>query len=235
MGPVSDSLSLPCFALKFIEIILTAFISFDSKPMVVDPHGHLTDDDLSKIDAKFHTDRGSEFSNGPIMYIVAPYDCVDLLKEDGVDTESQRQASSFASWRPTYTQTTPERVTLFRAAALAKRSYSYLLECLTGKVDANKWTATFKETQASLKSYGILLRVDKDFIIDTTFSSTGESVVFKNSEDGHLESMFSRSAKSRYDGPKALRRKVYKNLSNAENLSLLVSFMCIFTLFFCLP
>lgn len=204
-----------------MDLHLTHILS-RSKPLVVDPQGHLTDDDISKIDAKFHTDRGPDFTKGPIMYIVAPYDCKDLLKEDE-ETETQKNVASFASWRPTFTLSLPERVTVFRAAELAKRSYSFLLDCLTGKADAKKWTATFKETQASLKSYGILLRVDKDFCVDTTFSSTGDEVVFKSTDDDQLESMYSRSAKSRHDGPKALRRKVYKNLSSAQNQFLLVS------------
>ena len=150
---------------------------------------------------------------------------------NSVDQSKQRSIANFASWKPTYTQATPERVTLFRTAALAKRSYSYLLECLTDTVDG-KWTAAFRETQTSLKSFALLLRVDSNFVVDTAYSSTREELVFKASSDGHLESMFSRSARNRYEGPKALRRKMYRNLNSAQTQFLLVSAVDL-TLKFC--
>lgn len=160
------------------------------------------------------------------MYIVAPYDCKDLLGEESTnnvaETISESNLVNFTSWRPTYTQALPERVTLFRTAALAKRSYNFLLTCLADETSDN-WSAAFRETQTSLKSFGLLLRVDDDYVFDTSFSSTRDGCVFKQSIDGHLESIFTRSARNRYEGPKILRRKIYRNLNNPQMHFILVS------------
>lgn len=160
------------------------------------------------------------------MYIIAPYDCKDLLNEDPTTSFSENNVPStianFASWRPTFTQSMPERVALFRTVALAKRSYDFLLKCLEDASSGN-WTAAFKETQTSLKSFSLLLRVDSDFVLDTGFSSTKDGVVLKQSVDGHLESIFTRSARNRYEGPKALRRTMYRNLNSPALHFILVS------------
>jgi hypothetical protein len=160
------------------------------------------------------------------MYIITPYDCKDLLNEDPTASKSENNVQStiadFASWRPTYTQPIPERVVLFRTVALAKRSYNFLLNCLADASSGN-WTATFRETQTSLKSFSLLLRVDSDFILDAGFSSTKDCVVFRQSVGGHLESIFTRSARNRYEGPKVLRRKIYRNLNSPQMHFILVS------------
>jgi len=195
--------------------------------MIVDPQGHLSDDDHTRIRALFDEDRGTDFSKGPIMYIVASYDCKDLMNEDPSnsfpDCELKSNVFNFSSWRPTYTQTLPERVTLYRMSALAKRSYIFLVNSLTDT--SSKWTSAFKETPTSLSSFGMLLRVDRDFIADTTYSSSkDELIVFKASNEGNLESIFTRSARNRYQGPKVMRQKVYRNLKNPQTHFILVSF-----------
>lgn len=159
------------------------------------------------------------------MYIVAPYDCRDLMSEESNDGEKINKSSpdeGLASWRPAFTQTTPERVTLIRTATLAKRSCDFLLRCLAGS-ENDKWTAAFRETQASLTSFSLLLRVERNFVVDASYSSTGEQTNFRKSNEGQLETIFSRSMRNQSDGIKALRRKVYRNLNNSEPQVPLVS------------
>lgn len=161
------------------------------------------------------------------MYIITPYDCKNGLSEEAgtsnvMDRMSKTSEERAVSWCPTYTQDIPERVTLFRAVALAKRSYHYLLECLMDGKSKN-WTCVFKETESSLKSYGMLLRVNKEFITDTSLSSTGDEPMFGLSVDGGLQTLYTRSAVRIYDGPKDLRRKLYRNLINPQSQYVMVS------------
>jgi hypothetical protein len=48
--------------------------------------------------------------------------------------------------------------------------------------------------------------------------------VLKASNEGNLESIFTRSARNRYQGPKVMRHKVYRNLKNPQTQSIIVSF-----------
>jgi hypothetical protein len=155
------------------------------------------------------------------MYIITPYDCKNGLNEDANNSAMNREDRA-ASWYPTYTQDIPERVTLFRAVALAKRSYNFLLNCLMSGNSKN-WTCVFKETESSLKSYDMLLRVDSDFITDTSLSSIADEPIFYHTVDNSLETLYMRSTVRMYDGPKALRRKLYRNLINPQSHYVLVS------------
>jgi hypothetical protein len=158
------------------------------------------------------------------MYIVSPND-----RQSGSEDEEAEQGSaaengmsSGGTWTPTFTQHNPERVVLSRAAALAKRSHDFLMEALLSNHDVD-WSAVFLETPSSFMSYSALLRVDSDFVVDKECSSTGSEIGIYPSKDGVLESSYTRSMRQRSLGPKALRRKVYRNLSNLEDDVVLVS------------
>jgi hypothetical protein len=158
------------------------------------------------------------------MYIVSPND-----RQNGSEDEQPKQGSaankgtsSGGIWAPTFTQHNPEGVVLCRAAALAKRSHDFLMEALLSN-HAVDWSAVFLETPSSFMSYSTLLRVDSDFVVDKECSSTGSEIGVYASEDGVLESSYTRSMRQRSLGPKALRRKVYRNLTNSKEDVVLVS------------
>lgn len=191
---------------------------------MVDPHGHISEDDHSEIISQFEHARGPDFTNGPPMYIVSPND-----RQSGSEDQEPKQGSAAgkatscgATWAPTFTQHNPEGVVLSRAAALAKRSHDFLMEGLVSNHTMD-WSAVFRETSSSFMSYSTLLRVDSDFVVDKECSSTGSEIGVYESKDGVLESSYTRSMRQRALGPKALRRKVYRNLSNFEEDVVLVS------------
>ena len=184
-------------------------------PLVVDPHGHLTEDDHSDIVTQFEHARGSDFKNGPPMYIISPNDRVRG------DDEAGDKGKTTHTWTPTFTQHNPERVVLSRAAALAKRSHDYLVNSLANNDNAD-WTAVFHETPSSFKTFSALLRVDSDFVVDKECSSTGSDLHIERNDENVLESSYTRSMRQRSLGPKALRRKVYRNLNIGDEDPILV-------------
>lgn len=195
-------------------------------PLVVDPHGHISEDDHSDIVTQFEHARGPDFKNGPPMYIVSSNDrrsgSEDKEDEPTKGQEANKGSSPSGTWAPTFTQHNPECVVLSRAAALAKRSHDFLMDALSSN-HAVDWSVVFHETPSSFMSYSVLLRVDSDFIVDKECSSTGSQIGVYASKDGVLESSFTRSMRQRSLGPKTLRRKVYRNLSNSEEDVVLVN------------
>mmetsp|Transcript_2252 Transcript_2252/g.3339 ORF Transcript_2252/g.3339 Transcript_2252/m.3339 type:complete len:1276 (+) Transcript_2252:234-4061(+) len=217
----TESADAPSVALSgFLQVLhLIATHDWVRYPMIVDPQGNLDEQDKSRIYSQFKEDRGHDMSKGPAMYIVAPYDCIDSNHYDGGDDTEKNSKQNWSKWklsRPSYTASFPERVIVFRFAALAQRSHSYLLECL---VSGSDWTGAFRETQSSLKSYSMLLRVDKTYVVDDLLCSSGEGLIEARKSIGGVgsESVFSRHALAMYEGTKILQRKrVYRNLGTKQ-------------------
>jgi len=182
-------------------------------PMIVDPQGHLEEKEISKIHEQFQKDRSIDMSKGPNMYIVAAYDCIDSSFDD--NEEKNAHWSKFKLSKPSFTASSPEKVVLFRATTLAQRSYKYLLECLHTGGD---WTGAFQETRSSLKSYSLLMRIDRNYAVDNLLCSTGEGFATKQTVKGEKEmkSIFSQHALAVYEGSKILQRKVYRNLNSKQ-------------------
>jgi hypothetical protein len=172
----------------------------------------MSEDDHLDIVAQFEHTRGPQFRNGPAMYIISPNDRVGEDDAEGAGDKSK----TLSLWIPTFTQHNPELVVLSRAVALAKRSHNFLMDFLSCQDSAN-WSAVFHETPSSFKSYSALLRIDSDFVVDKECSSTSSDLSFSRHDDHGLQSSFTRSMRVRSLGPKALCRKVYRNLSTADD------------------
>ena len=202
-------------------------------PLVVDPQGHMSEEDHSRINAYFEKARGPDYRNGPPMYIISPND----RGGEGEDQKDSIQPESDTSgrkdsqkdgeiWGPTFTRQTPEWVVLRRVASLAKASHDHLMKCLASADDVTMdWAAVFHESSASFKSYSALLRVDPSFVVDVECSSTGSDLSLRTSKEseGQVESAYTRSMRQRSMGPMALRRKLYRNLTVGDEFPVLVS------------
>jgi len=151
---------------------------------------------------------------GPPMFIIAPYDRQDAEENDSTNRNAVN-VSNQSVWLPT--TTSPEWVVVTRAVALAKRSYTFMMQKLLKFDDSSDWSAIFHESSSSFHSYSVLLRVGTDFIVDPEASSTSADLSPHVNEDGILESSYTRSMKARVQGPKGLRRKVYRNLQHTAN------------------
>lgn len=210
--------------LRFLQLLSAH--DWAREPLVVDPQNHISSYDQSLIYSQFETARGPD-SKGPAMWIISPadYDGVDEMigsKVIGFEDDTPQalpEKSSTKMWYPSMTATCPERVVLSRASALAKCAYDHLISCMIEDdcSNNNKWVAAFQESSASLTSYSALLRVDSSFIIDTGCSSTDSDYVListsrTSGQMNQVQSPFERSLQKRFDGPKELRRKHYKNL-----------------------
>ncbi len=192
--------------------------------MIVDPQSHISSHDRGLIHSQFNTVRGPELK-GPAMYIISPadYDTVEEMvgsKVSGDSSSSQQTAgvvnASEKIWAPTFTSKLPEKVVLSRAAALAKCSHDHLLACIARGQVMNSWVAAFQESSQSLTSYSALLRVDSGYITDPGCSSTNADCTIgpqsKLDESEQICGPFEKSVQKRYAGPKALRKKHFKNL-----------------------
>lgn len=212
-----------------LQTLTWVFIFCDRRPLVVDPQGHFSEDQISEISLQFEQSRGLDFLCGPPMYVISPNDRLRNASEDkedeiiGAEQKSSKSKSVYSVWTPTFTQTHPERVTLSRAAALAKRSFDFMKMCLSGH--EKDWTAIFRETTSSLMSYSALLRVDQDFVLDSETSSTVANLgmMVSSETQGRIETSYTRSMRARFLGPKQLRMKNYRNLQNGGDHSVLVS------------
>ncbi|KAG7353253.1 Nrap PAP/OAS1-like domain containing protein [Nitzschia inconspicua] len=193
------------------------------EPLIVNPRKHIDEAEIDDIHVQFEMARGEKRESGPPMYIVAPYDKNNNEKD--VMSESSSIQTKQMGWRPSITS--PEWVVVSRVVALAKRSYQFLMERLADFDESPEWSAIFHESSTSFHSYNALLRVNQDFIVDHETSSTGTNLNPSAKEDGTIESSYTRSMTARVQGPKALRRKIYKNLqqntSNDASNSILVS------------
>jgi U3 small nucleolar RNA-associated protein 22 len=206
------------------------------RPLIVDPQGHLSDADHYSITEQFEGDRGALFNIGPAWYIVAPYDrCIDdrdneMEYDDGGVAGTKPEAkAAFRVWTPTFTSASPERVVSLRISALAKRTYTFLRQALLtpGNKTVPKWPVAFQESSDAFRSYSALLRIDPDFIVNVDASSNAplsNCLVQTIPVEMHggtalYESTFSRSMRCLANGPKDLRKKLYRNLmvANVEN------------------
>jgi len=191
-------------------------------PLIVDPHGHISEEEKSQIHSQFEFARGSTSQSGPSMYLISPNDC-----EKGMSEETSGESNKDNNvWKPpTFTLIQPERVILQRACALARRSYDHLLHSISlsdcSISENTSWITAFQESSTSLKSYNALLRVDPNLITDKYSSSTGigDSMVASIDVDTKTaHSAYTRSLDLQTAGHKKLRKKMYKNLNNG-NLS----------------
>ena len=191
------------------------------RPLIVDPQGHFSDDDFSLIITQFEKVRGPDYLGGPPMYLISPN---DRRLEVDEDTEDPKISKSSKIWTPTFSQSLPERVTLSRAGALAKRSLDFTKRCLSG--NELDWSAIFRETSSSFLSYSALLRVDPDFVVDRETSSTGDiDIKLTKESEGDIETSYTRSMRNRFLGPKTMQLKNYRNLQNDGISSVLVSLL----------
>jgi U3 small nucleolar RNA-associated protein 22 len=170
--------------------------------------------DYDEIRLEFESARGKKGEAGNPMYIVAPYDKVEVDEQDPMDRNSVK-TSNQSSWQ---TNTiSPEWVCLTRSVDLAKRSHSFMMKQLMTFTKSNDWAAIFHESAASFQSYSVLLRVNTDFVVDSEASSTGNDFDPAPDKNGTRETSYTRSMKARGKGPKGLRRRVYKNIQNSAS------------------
>jgi len=194
--------------------------NWSRRPLIVDPQGHFSDDDFSLIITQFEKVRGPDYLGGPPMYLISPN---DRRLEVDEDTEDPKISKSSKIWTPTFSQSLPERVTLSRAGALAKRSLDFTKRCLSG--NELDWSAIFRETSSSFLSYSALLRVDPDFVVDRETSSTGDiDIKLTKESEGDIETSYTRSMRNRFLGPKTMQLKNYRNLQNDGISSVLYNF-----------
>lgn len=205
--------------LRFLQLLFAH--DWAREPLIVDPQNHISPHDCSLIRTQFDAIRGPGFNKGPAMWIVSPADCDGVEEMTGSNIariadetpQTNVDRTSTTLWAPSITAFLPEKVVLSRAAALAKLSNDHLIACMVKGDSGNKWAAAFQESPASLTSYSALLRVDTDFITDTGCSSTeSDCALISADKTPVLQSPFERSVRKRFDGPKLLRKKHYKNL-----------------------
>ena len=182
-----------------------------SEPLIVDPRGHIDIVDYDDIRLQFESARGKKGERGSPMYIVAPYDKLEVDEDDPMNRNSVK-TSSQSSWQPN--TVSPEWVCLTRSVALAKRSYTFMMKKIMSFSKSKDWSAIFQESPSSFQSYSVLLRVNSDFIVDTEASSTGNDLNPSANKEGISETSYTRSMRARIKGPKGLRRKIYKNIQN---------------------
>jgi U3 small nucleolar RNA-associated protein 22 len=201
-SPLSTPATASSGFLRTLDLL--ANHNWSKSPLIIDPEGHITVDDRMDIVTQFESLRGVNFQNGPPMYVISPN---DRPEDDGV-------------WKPSYTQHLPERVILSRVSALAKRSYYFLLSGMSKNtsIDDVTWMSIFQESGNSLKSYSALFRVDSNFIMDSTSKSTQSDLSTSRDEDGNELTPYRRSMQMINMGPKALRKKNYKNLIAKESI-----------------
>ncbi|KAL3914887.1 MAG: hypothetical protein SGILL_005901 [Bacillariaceae sp.] len=198
--------------LRFLQLL--ASHDWLGEPLVVNPRRHLEEADIDEVYAQFEKARADTKESSPPLFIVAPYDKKEVDEDDpmnqnAVDTSNRR------SWWPS--TDSPEWVVVSRAVVLAKRSYQFMVKRLVDFDDSADWSAIFQESATSFQSYSVLLRVSVDLVVDQEASSTGADLSPICNEKGVLETSYTRSMKARIQGPKALRRKVYRNLQNDSN------------------
>lgn len=185
-----------------------------SEPLVVNPRKHIDDADIDEIYNQFEKARAETNQSSPPMFIVAPYDKKEVEEDDPM-VQNAVDISKECSWWPS--TASPEWVVVSRTVALAKRSYQFMVKRLVDFDDSSDWSAIFQESTTSFHSYSVLLRISPDLVIDHEASSTGVDLSPLLNEQGMLETSYTRSMKVRIQGPKALRRKVYRNLQNDSN------------------
>ena len=202
--------------------MLKLFILFHIRqPFIVDPQGHLRSTDISQIRSKFESTRGSEYNQGPPMFIISPFDRIKNLSSSST-TPHTKDNSCDDDWIPTSTEYFPEKVVLLRMISLARLSYHNLMLSNMTENGKDNWSSVFQESASSIKSFSVLLRVSPDLVIDKTSCSTAGQFGILKTKEGKFESSFTRSLKKRFYGPKMLKMRVYKNLTNATRENVVV-------------
>ncbi len=202
-APFESPTTVSCGFLRCLDLLSNH--DWARTPLIVDPEGHISSEDRADIVVQFEATRGPEFQHGPPMYLISPNDYND---DD-------------CKWTPSYTHYSPEKVVLGRLSALAKRSSQFLMICLArgvtgGQTKESSWTSIFHETPASLRSYSALFRIDPQLVVDSTCSSTSSNYTLSRNDEGII-TPYRHSMEKIIAGPKALRKKVYKNLNTMES------------------
>jgi U3 small nucleolar RNA-associated protein 22 len=199
--------------LRFLHLLSSH--DWSREPLIVDPQGHLSEDDHDTIVRKFEKARGPSYDQGPPMYIVSPSFRVRGNPDEGGSSSAESHENT---WISVFTESCPELVVLMRAAALAERTHGFLRRSLTN-FDADAWAAAFQESAVSFQSYSVLLRMDPAFTFDLDSSSTIDSRDLCPWKDNDVESVYTRSMRNLANGPKELRQKLYRNLVKEEDSS----------------
>jgi hypothetical protein len=118
------------------------------------------------------------------MYIVTPNDRKEIKK-------SSAKHDGYTYFL-TFTVTNPEQVILSRTAALAKRSFSYLLSCMSSGLEPEVG-AVFQESPQSLKSFSALLLVNPAILVDLACSSFDGDCSLLTDENGQVGTSFMKS------------------------------------------
>jgi U3 small nucleolar RNA-associated protein 22 len=207
-APFDKPSTISCGFLRFLHLL--AFHDWERFPLIVDPESHFSNEDRVHIFSEFEATRGDAYLNGPAMYIISP---VDKIKSS-TDTAT--------SFKPAFTLVHPEKVVLKRASALASRSYDFLMNHILDINDnriysKDKWTSIFKEDPQSLLSYSCLLRVNRDFVVDSECSSTNADMIVSTKKE--ILTPYTRSMISRTEGPKLLQKSAYKNLMSSDSIT----------------
>jgi len=199
---------------------LTRCFWFNREPFIVDPFGHINEEDRSAITARFEKLRGPNREGGSPMYIITPNDRGGLEDLNKVVSPSNDPGV----WSPSYTANSPEWVVLTRIIALARKSRFFLLSKLSSfDMDSSSWSTVFCETTQSYHGYSALLRVHPEFTTNEQLSSTcgdlgPELRVVAGTSDvaKRMVSAYTKCMEDQYLGPKALRMKVYRNMRNTD-------------------
>mmetsp|Transcript_43224 Transcript_43224/g.104671 ORF Transcript_43224/g.104671 Transcript_43224/m.104671 type:complete len:1010 (+) Transcript_43224:1470-4499(+) len=211
--------TLPAGFLAFLHLLGTH--DWAGEPFIVNPRGHISDDDIDMIDEHFEKIRGGSKQLGPPMYMIAPYDKLETDEEianqgavrNAVD--SQRNVT----WSPS--TVSPEQVVVNRVVTLAQRSHQYLMDQLSsfGGSSKSDWCAVFQESPQSFHSFDVLFRVNPDLVVDHGSSSTMKDLNPMQTNDPNdidkeedVQSSYTKSMIVRNEGPKDLRKKAYRNL-----------------------
>jgi len=203
--------------MRFLHLM--AFFDWVHEPLIIDPNNDIKLDERFAIHGRFQAVRGSLYLNGPPMYIVSP----NHWKVERLSSEDGQLIDSLLT--PIFTCNLPEKVVLSRTCSLAKRSYHFLLDQMiayeNSSSNRNTWISVFQENSASLKSYNSLIRINSDFVIDSTCSSTvierGVSNILNENK-----TLYTLSLERRYFGPRKLHKNIYKNLSFANGEEALI-------------
>ena len=99
---------------------------FEREPLIVDPQGHISDDEYDAIHRAFEESRDDGDHVSPPMFLIAPYNKVGN-EEELSSTSNINPTFNDATWKPSVTS--PELVVLKRAIELAKRSFDYMHAC----------------------------------------------------------------------------------------------------------
>jgi Nrap protein domain 6 len=193
--------------------------------MIVDPHGHIADEDRNTILTRFEQVRGPNHDGGAPLYIVSPSDrqgIDDALSVPDNTTPRNSTGKAAAAWNPSFTASTPEWVVLTRTISLARKTRAFLNSKLT-LFENTGWPAAFHETPTSFKAYSALLRVNTDLVVDAASCSTGTDLS-TSMGIGVPDTCYTKSMREVFLGPQKLRLKLYRNMRDDEAGQVLYDF-----------